>query len=457
MNFNRILATTLGAAIGVLAFSAPAEALIGSVKTFGMAATGVAYPQDAEAAMFNPAGAAEIGNRIDMGVAWVRENGHATIEGNILNSIPIPAVQAAIGGQINGKYHGFRTKDLYSGDFGINYRLGACDEWAVGLVVYNRNFVKTTYSQPLVLFGTSNAGLEYLNETVSGVLAYKFNECHSFGLTVNCQVERLKVNGLEKFNNPSPFPPHHPRTVHPGHVSNKGYNWSVGWGVTLGWLWHITDDLTFGATYQPKTSMPKLKKYDGFVAGGRIDIPSMWSVGIAYKYTDCGTIAFDVQQYLWNNVRALNNTLTTSDGVVQPLGAKNGPGFGFKNQTFYRLGIDYMVTCDLTVRAGYRYGDDPFGASQTAVNILTLDTVQHYATIGASYRPTCALELSTFAAYGFEKKINGKGSIPPGQAVSPALARLNPIFVYNPNGLGGGEVNLVESKFILGLSVGYEF
>lgn len=448
MNFNRILATTLGTAIGVLAFSAPAEALIGSVKTFGMAATGVAYPQDAEAAMFNPAGAAEIGNRIDCGIAWIRENGHATIEGNIFDSIP--PIKAALGGNVNGKYNGFRTKDFYSGDFGVNYRLGACDEWAVGLVAYNRNFSKTTYSEPLVLFGVSNAGLEYLNQTVSGVVAYKLNDCHNFGLTVNCQIERLKVNGLEKFNFPNPFTGA-ARTINPGHVSNKGYNWSVGWGVTLGWLWHVTEDLTFGATYQPKTTMPKLKKYDGFVAGGRIDIPAMWSVGIAYKYCDRGTVAFDVQQYLWNDVRALNNTLLY-DGLLEPLGAKNGPGFGFKNQTFYRVGIDYMVTCDLTVRAGYRYGKAPFGSSQTAVNVLTLDTAEQYVTIGASYRPTCAIELSMFSGYGFEKKINGKNSIPPGQPASPFLP-----FPYNPQGLGGGEANLTESKFILGLSMGYDF
>lgn len=448
MNFNRVLTTTLSAAIGVLAFSSPAEAVIGSVKTFGMAATGVAYPQDAEAAMFNPAGAAEIGNRIDVGFAWVRENGHATVEGNIFDSIP--PIHAALGANVNGKFHSFRTKDFYNGDFGINYRFGCCDEWAIGLVAYNRNFSKTTYSEPLVLFGTSNAGLEYLNETVSGVIAYKLNDCHNFGLTVNCQIERLKVNGLEKFDGNSPFPPFSPRTINPGHVTNKGYNWSVGWGVTLGWLWHVTDDLTFGATYQPKTSMPKLKKYDGFVAGGRIDIPAMWSVGIAYKYCDCGTIAFDVQQYLWNDVRALNNPLE-HNGVVEPLGAKNGPGFGFKNQTFYRLGIDYMLTCDLTVRAGYRYGDDPFGSTQTAVNALTNDTVQHYITAGASYRPTCAVELSTFAAWGFEKTLKGKDSIPPGQPASPFLPG------YNPQGLGGGNVNLTESKFILGLSVGYDF
>ena len=448
MNFNRILATTLGTAIGVLAFSAPAEAVIGSVKTFGMAATGVAYPQDAQAAMFNPAGAVEIGNRIDAGITWVRENGHATVSGNVFDSIP--PVHAALGGDVNGTFHGFRTKDFYNGDFGINYRFGACDEWALGLVVYNRNFVKTTYSQPLVLFGTSNAGLEYLNETISPVLAYKINECHNVGITVNCQVSRLKVNGIERFNDPSPFTGL-PRTIAPGHVSNRGYDWAVGWGVTLGWQWHITDDLTFGATYQPRTRMPKFDKYKGFAAGGRIDIPSMWSVGIAYKYCNCGTIAFDVQQYLWNDVRALNNNLENKAGVVAPLGAKDGPGFGFRDQAFYRLGIDYMLTCDLTVRAGYRYGDDPFGTSQTAVNILTLDTVQHYVTLGASYWATDAIELSMFTGYGFEKKVKGKNSIPDGQPVSPFLPN------YNKNGLGGGNADLVESKFILGVSFGYDY
>lgn len=441
MNLHRMLATTLGAAIGLLALSSPAEALIASVKTFGMAATGVAYPQDAQAAVFNPAGAVEICDRFDSGFEWVRENGYSRIRGNIIDNIP--PLSNALGGKINGKFEGFKTKDFYNADFGVNMRLGSCDEFAVGLVVYNRNFVKTTFNKPFVLFGTSNPGLEYLNQTISPVFAYKINECHNVGLTINCQVQRLKVNGLEKFNTPT-------RTAFPGHLTNRGYDWSVGWGVTLGWQWHITDCFTFGATFQPKTDMPKFKKYKGFAVKGRIEVPQMWSVGLAWRYSCNGTIAFDIQQYNWDDVRALHNNLLF-EGERELLGTQHGPGFGFKTQTFYRLGIDYDLSCEWTVRAGFRYGKAPFGPSQTAVNQLTLDCVEYYATLGASYRPSDKVELSTLVAWGFENTIKGKNSIPAGIPVNI------PGFPFNPQGFGGGEADLTESKFILGFSLGYYY
>lgn len=433
MNRNWMLATTLSLTLGILSLSAPAEAILASVKTFGMAATGVAYPLDALAAAFNPAGAVDVPDRIDGGMTWSRDQGHARVHGNILDSIPF--FRALLGGDVNGKFHGFRTKDFYAADFGINKHLGCCDEWAVGLVCYNRNFNKTTYSRPFVLFGTSRPGLEYLNQTISGFVAYKVNDAHNLGININCQVERLKVNGLEKFDNAL-------RTEFPGNLTNRGYGWSVGWGFTLGWQWHILDNLTIGLTYQPRTCMPRIRKYKGFIADrGRLDVPAMYSFGIAWRFCDEITLAFDIQQYDWENVRSLHNKLL-HDGELELLGSKHGPGFGFKNQTFYRFGIEYMLTCDFTVRAGFRYGNTPIPRSQTAVNQFTLDCAESFLTAGASYRASERIELSTFIAYGFKHKIKGKNSIPAG---------------IPPLGFGGGEADLEQSKFALGVSLGYEY
>lgn len=413
-----MLKALCGISIGLTTLSSQAEAVMVSVKTFGMAATGVAYPQDALAAAFNPAGPVEICDRVDGGITWARDWGHSKVSGN------------ALGPLVNGRYDGFRTKDFYPVDFGVNKRFGRCYEWAAGLVTYNRNLSKTTFNRPFFIFGTSKAGLEYLNQTISPYIAYKINESHNIGLSVNCQVERLKVNGIQRFDNAQ-------RTIAPGHLTNKGYDWAIGWGATIGWQWHILDNLTFGATYQPRTSMPKFGKLKGFPAGKKIDIPAMWSLGIAWKYCEWGTVAFDVQQYEWNNVRALNNNLLDKDGDLGLLGAKNGPGFGFKNQTFYRVGIDYLLTCDLTVRAGFRYGNIPFGRSQTAVNQLTLDTTRYFVTCGATYRHNDKTELSAFYAYGFSQTLKGKESI--------------------PAAFGGGEVDLTAGKFALGVSLGYYY
>lgn len=441
MKLNRMLAATLGLCLS-LGVSGSADALLASVKTLGMAATGIAYPQDALAAAFNPAGAVEICDRIDIGFTWAQDKGHSRIHGNELPE----QILAFLGGPVNGTFNGFKQSNAWNPDFGINKRLGCDNEWAVGLVVFNRNYQKTTFDKPFVLLGTSNPGLEYINETASAVIAYRINECHNIGLNINLQGERLKVNGLEHVGNPL-FPGL--QTVHPGHVTNKGYDYAFGWGVTLGWQWHITDCLTFGLTYQPQTSMTKLKKYDGFIHKGKLDVPAIYSGGIAWRFCDCATIAFDVQHYDWNGVRNLHKPLLHTETVdnvevevLEPLGSKNGPGFGFRSQTFYRLGIDYNINCDWTIRAGYRYGNTPIRPSQTIVNQLTLDTPENFFTCGFSYRPNCNNEISGFFAWGFEKTIKGKHSIPEG---------------FPPNGFGGGECDLTARKAAVGISWGYYY
>lgn len=428
MRLNRLCLITLGSFVGFLSLSTSAEAILASVKTFGMAATGVAYPQDALAAAFNPAGHVEIGDRVDFGNTFSQYRGHSKIKGNIIPPF-------LIGGPVNGTYNGYKTNSINTPDFGINKRLGCECEWAIGLVAYNRNFSKTRYNKPFLLLGNKPAGLEYVHETISPVIAYKINDSHNIGISINCNIQRLKVNGIENFANPF-------RSVSPNNVTDKGYDYSTGWGVTFGWQWHITPTLTFGLTYQPETPMPKFHKYKGFLAQkGRFNIPTFYSAGIAWRFVECATIAFDVQRYEWKQIRALHNDLI-HDGVLEKLGSKNGPGFGWKNQTFYRVGVDWAICESWIVRAGYRYGNSPIRRSQTVVNQLTLETVESFVTCGATYIINECNELSAFFAYGFQHGIKGKNSIPPG---------------LPPRGFGGGEADLTQQQYAVGFSYGFEY
>lgn len=464
MLFNRFMLTTLGsAAIGLCSLSSSAEAILASVKTFGMAATGVAYPIDALAAAFNPAGHVEICDRLDLGITWSRDTGHARVHGNVLDTSCLQTTQGCIpwpvllGGNVNGRFNGFKTRNFFAPDFGINKRFGCDNEWAIGLVVYNRNFSKTTYNKPFVLFGTSDPGLEYLHETISPVIAYRLNECHNFGLSVNFMVERLKANGLEKLDHlPIPFAivggqpvPGRPLgTVKPGHLTNKGYDWATGVSFTLGWQWHILPNLTFGLTYQPETNMSRFKKYEGFLAGkGKLNVPAMYSTGIAWTVWDCVTLAFDYQRYEWKDVKPLHNPLLHK-GQVQQLGSSHGPGFGFRSQNFFRFGVNWQINESFAVRAGFRTANTPIRKSQTVVNQFTLDTVENFLTLGATYTMNCEHEFSTFFAYGFENTVKGKNSIPAGIPVQI------PGQVF---GFGGGESDLSASKYAVGLSWGWHY
>jgi len=397
-----------------------------------MAAACISYPLDTLVGAYNPAGETDIGDRFDLEAAWVNDRGSIDVSGNLTPIPPNAPVPP-----INGHANGMRTKNVFPAGFGINKQwcLGDNLEIAASLILYNRNYQKTSYSQILTLFGTSHAGLEYLNETISPIVALRW--CgHSIGISANYQIERLKVNGLQNFDHfPAPGVPG--GTVSPGHVTNRGYDWSTGWGFTVGYLGHLTDCLSIGATYQPKTSMSRMNKYKGFLAHhGKLDIPEKIGAGISYRFIDCVVVAFDTEYIRWKPVHALSNRLLF-DGELEPLGAKHGPGFGFRDQWYFRVGANWEINECWSVRAGFRHANSPIRSSQTAVNVLTLDAVENFVTVGATWNMNECNEISFLYAYGFEKEIKGKNVI--------------------PAELGGGNVKLKEQKYALGLAWGSKF
>lgn len=423
MRLNRFsLMACLGMLAALCCKTTSAEAILASVKSTGMAATAIAYPLDSMAAAYNPAGIVWVGNRYDAGIAWLHDTGTTKVSGS-----PLPPIAG-----VNGTFKGMRTKDTYAGELGFCRSICYdCFQLAYGLVIYNRNFQKTTYHQRLSLFGTTHVGLEYLNETVAPVFAVRFFDSHSLGVTIDWQIQRLKVNGLQNFDNPV-------SSSQPGRVTNRGYSWAQGVGFTVGYRWQITDALAIGVTYRPRCKMGRFHRYEGFLAQhGRLDIPEKIGAGICYDVLPCVTAAFDWEFIRWSKVKSLHNPILPNL-LIAKLGDDNGPGFGFRNQNYYRVGIEYRYNPCYTFRIGFRHANTPVRSSQAAVNILTLDLVEDFITVGATWHKNACSEFSFFYAYGFEKHINGKGAIP----VVP---------------FGGGNVKLKERKQALAFGWGFKF
>ena len=210
-----------------------------SVKSFGMGVVSVAYPQDALASANNPAAGVNLDNRVDVEAFLIYWNGFTKVKNNYAGPVLNPLT--------NGSFQAFERSHLaISPTLAVNYNLNC--NLAVGLAVFERNFQKTTYKKSNPLFGTSRLGLEYLNETISPNISYKWRD-HSFGLSLNWQIQRVKANGLQNFDN----------TIFssaPGHVTNRGYNYSNGVGVTLGWLWQATDTFWVGDPGRQKRPCP---------------------------------------------------------------------------------------------------------------------------------------------------------------------------------------------------------
>ncbi|MCE5316244.1 MAG: outer membrane protein transport protein, partial [Parachlamydia sp.] len=146
---------------------------------------------------------------------------------------------------------------------------------------------------------------------------------------------------------------------------------------------------------------------------------------------------FDAEWIRWNNIHSRTNRLLHNNTLFF-LGTEHGPGFGFRDQIGYRVGVDYTLSDCWTVRAGFRHIPTPVRSSEAFFNTLTLDLVQNYITVGATYRYNCVNEFSAFFAYGFRHKLKGENSIP-----------LIPF--------GGGTVSICEEKWAVGIEWSWLF
>lgn len=400
-----------------------AEAGLASIKSTGMAGTATAFPLDSICIAYNPAGITELQDRLDFGALWDHSPESATISGN---KAPIP--------HVNGHYNAARCHDFYLAEGGILKHLG--NKIVVGLAVYNRDFNKTTFTKAVPLLGTSPLGAEYAHEVASAACAMKVLPYLSVGVMLNYHLQRAKLNGVENFATPA-------LSSKPHNVTNRGYNYSTGWGYGVGALWNVTRCLNLAASYQPKAHTTAFNKYSGFLAEkGHINIPDIFTAGISFRAWQSLTFAFDYQHVGWEKIASLHNRLVVPNPLKAGykkhlLGAAKGSGFGFKSQSYLRFGVNWDCCDWLTLRAGFRHVNTPVRNSQAAANLLTCDVLENVATFGATWNMLCGNELSFLYAHGFEHTVHGKDAL--------------------PASFGGGNVNLRQQKNVFGITWGKKF
>jgi len=379
------------------------------IKSKGMAGVGIALPQDAMAAATNPAGMAFVGNRMDFGLDVFMPNRETEISGN--------------GAGLNGSYDGNGRDMFFVPDFGYNRMINP--NLAVGVVVYGNGGMNTTYEKsPFSAFGvTGTTGVDLTQLFIAPTVAYKINRDHAVGVSLNLAHQRFSAYGLQPFAMMS---------SDPTSLTNKGEDSSSGWGLRFGWTGRLSDTVTLGATYQTKTKMGKFKEYAGlFPDGGAFDIPANYGVGIAVKATPRLTVAADVQQIDYSGVPSVGDT----GNSASPLGAKGGPGFGWRDMTVFKLGADYAVNDKLTLRGGISTGRQPIPSNEVFFNILAPGVIESHLTLGATWQLGGGKELSVAYMHGFKKTVSGP--LPPT--------------------LGAGTADLRMDQNSLGASFGWRF
>ncbi len=420
MRINKL--TSALAVVGLATISSSAFATDGyfsdgyGMKAKGMAGVSIAQPQDTLAAANNPAGMVLQGDRLDVGVDWFRPIRTSTITGN------------GGGAAVNGSYDANDKKNFFIPEFGYNKMLN--QDMSVGVSVYGNGGMNTSYTKPIPLFGTTNAGIDLSQLFIAPTFSMKVNQSNSIGIAVNFAYQRFQATGLQNFKAASSSP---------NNLTDNGYDSSTGWGVKLGWIGQITPDLSFGVAYQSKTSMGKFDKYKGlFAEQGGFDIPENYGAGFAWKVMPAWTVSGDIKQIQYSKVAAVGNLVDclTITGTCQ-LGANNGAGFGWNNMTVYKLGVSYQQSQNLTLRAGYSYGKQAIPSSQTMFNMLAPAVNNDHVTLGATWTLANKSEVTVAYMHAFNNTVSGSKSI--------------------PAAYGGGNANLAMYQDSLGVAYGVKF
>lgn len=381
------------------------------IKSKGMGGVGIALPQDSLAAAANPAGMVMVGNRIDAGVDWFRPIREADI------TAPNPTA---------ANNDGSDTKNFFIPEFGYNRMLNP--NLSFGVAVYGNGGMNSDYKNGIPLFGsTTSAGVDLMQLFIAPTVAYKITPDHAVGATLNIAYQLFMAKGLQGFVASS---------ASGTNLTNKGHDSSHGFGIRLGYTGKLSDAVTIGATYQSKTKMSKFGDYKGlFAEGGDFDIPENYGVGIAVKPTSALTVALDIERIKYSDVASIANPLSNLF-AGNPLGSKNGPGFGWDDMTVYKLGASYEYSKDLTLRAGYNHGSQPIPQSQTFFNILAPGVVENHLTLGATWTLANKDEVSVSYMHAYSNKVKGSGSI--------------------PAAFGGGNADLRMHQDSLGIAYGWK-
>lgn len=389
-------------------------------KSEGIAGIGIALPQDALSGATNPATLSAVGSRLDVGAQVFKPVRRGEIVGNAFGP--------------NEQFNGDGKSIFLIPNFGYSQVINP--DTTVGVAVFGNGGQNTDFKNgnPYARFGaTGRAGINLEQLFISPTLAYKVAPDHTLGVALNIGYQRFKATGLGFFSQLSSSP---------ANVSDKGNDSSTGVGVRLGYYGKLNEALSVGATYQSKTKFGKFDKYKGlFPDQGSFDVPPSYGVGAAFKASKELTLAADVQRILHSKSPAIGNSnAALFQGV--PLGAANGPSFGWRDITVVKLGGEYAVDPKLTLRAGISRAQQPIPNNQTFFNILAPGVVQTNVTLGATYAADKHNEFTFSYLHAPKKTVRGSNSIPPG----------NP-----PAGFGGGEANISLKEDAIGISWGRKF
>ncbi|MBU1264647.1 MAG: outer membrane protein transport protein [Gammaproteobacteria bacterium] len=361
------------------------------MKAKGMGGAGTASSDDAFGGANNPASMAFAGNRLDLGVDLFNPNRSASRTG--LGPLDMSV-------DSDSEY-------FLIPEFGMTKQMSST--LALGVTVYGNGGMNSDYAGGQIncgagpanmLCGQGNLGVDLIQLIVAPTVAFKVAPNHSIGISPLLGYQAFEANGLHAFQGIS---------SDSTKLTNNGHDDAFGYGVRIGYMGKITPTVTIGAAYASKMKFDEFDKYAGlFAEQGGFDIPENYNLGVAWQATPAFKLALDYQRISYSDV----NSIANPSLVPFPLGADNGPGFGWQDIDVWKLGAEYKYSQQLTVRAGWNHGDNPITPADVTFNILAPGVIEDHVTVGFTYTLASGNELTMSYMHGFSNDVSGASILP---------------------------------------------
>ena len=359
----------VGTLIGTLALMATsAHAMNGAqlggygIKNAGMGGASIALPLDASAAANNPAGMAFVPTSMVGNLVVFKGQSSVNLLGNALED----------------------NTTVVAPEGGFNYVLSP--NMTMGLTISGSG-AGVDFGKPAVpVPGAENVKGSQKVAEISNSVTWKIQPNLAIGLGLIYMVQQVETQGVVVSPAPGVFVPI------PGH----GTQTATGFGARVGMLWNATPEVSLGATYKTKTNMSKLDGYATDVLAyseGKIDIPSEYGIGVAWKATPALTVAADYLLIEYAGIKAQQDP--------------NGPGW--KDQPVFRLGVSWDLDSTWTLRGGLSSNKDQIESSRAAQNFMTPAINDKSYTLGATLKLDKASDLSFSIEMNPSVTLDGSG------------------------------------------------
>lgn len=369
------------------------------MQSLGMGGASVAVTGNTFAGANNPALAAFAGNRFEVGA-------------NIF--MPKRGASRTGAGPMDGNVSSGSSTFVVP-EFGYNRQLDA--KTAVGLTVYGNGGMNTDYAATGVdcrpnggpdsnmLCGNTNLGVNLMQLIVAPTFAYKLSETSAIGVSPLLVYQQFKASGLQAF---AGNPQWTGQNTYATNTTDNGNDSSKGLGVRLGYTTALNDAVRLGVSYSPKINMGRFKKYSQlFAEGGDFDIPENYAMGVTIQASPAVLLALDYQRINYSDVKAIGNQMMQGG----PLGADNGPGFGWSDLNVLKLGVEWKQSQNLTLRAGYNHTNNPVSGANVTFNIIAPGVITDHYTLGATYKLDDKSDLTFAYMYAPKNTVTGTSAL----------------------------------------------